>query len=404
VRDTIIYIGGFELPDKNAAAQRVMANAKIFRDLGYNVIFIGFNKSLQRDSRIINTKTVCSGFEAWSVPYPAGKLDWLKQIINPIGLKEIIGKLDTNIHSIICYNYPAIAEYRVKRICKKNNALFIPDVTEWYGTSSNGYVTSLIKWIDTSLRMRVVNFLADGLITTSTYLTEFYISKVNNIVELPTLYDKIALKNNVEFFQKNDQKIKRILYAGNPFSANTSKNSKSGVKERLDKVIALLGKVENKNFILDIYGIDKNRYLEVYPGHADLLYMLNGQIIFNGRRAHSEVINAIANSDFTIFFRDTNRVTKAGFPSKYSESIACGTPVITNLMSNINPYIVQSKNTFLVDIDSTGKSLLDMENILALSDVELQQAKEFCLSDRHFDFRAYIDSVSLFLTKLEKGK
>ena len=29
----IVYIGGFDLPDNNAAAQRVLANAKLFRDV-----------------------------------------------------------------------------------------------------------------------------------------------------------------------------------------------------------------------------------------------------------------------------------------------------------------------------------------------------------------------------------
>lgn len=38
-KGTILYVGGFELPDKNAAAHRVLSNAKIFRELGYNVFF-----------------------------------------------------------------------------------------------------------------------------------------------------------------------------------------------------------------------------------------------------------------------------------------------------------------------------------------------------------------------------
>ncbi|MCK9163882.1 MAG: hypothetical protein M0O93_06000 [Bacteroidales bacterium] len=41
VNKTILYIGGFELPDKNAAAQRVISNGKILRDLGFNVVYIG---------------------------------------------------------------------------------------------------------------------------------------------------------------------------------------------------------------------------------------------------------------------------------------------------------------------------------------------------------------------------
>ena len=38
-KGSIIYIGGFELPDKNAAAHRVLNNAKIIRELGYEVFF-----------------------------------------------------------------------------------------------------------------------------------------------------------------------------------------------------------------------------------------------------------------------------------------------------------------------------------------------------------------------------
>ena len=40
-KKAILYIGGFELPDKNAAAQRVVANGKLFTELGYSVYYIG---------------------------------------------------------------------------------------------------------------------------------------------------------------------------------------------------------------------------------------------------------------------------------------------------------------------------------------------------------------------------
>ena len=44
----ILYVGGFELPDKNAAAHRVLSNGKLLRDLGYEVSFVGItHKSLE---------------------------------------------------------------------------------------------------------------------------------------------------------------------------------------------------------------------------------------------------------------------------------------------------------------------------------------------------------------------
>ena len=43
-KGTIIYMGNFALPDKNAAAHRVMINGKIFKDLGYRVAYLGVTR------------------------------------------------------------------------------------------------------------------------------------------------------------------------------------------------------------------------------------------------------------------------------------------------------------------------------------------------------------------------
>ena len=40
-KGTIIYMGNYELPDKNAAAHRVMNNGKIFTALGYQAAYLG---------------------------------------------------------------------------------------------------------------------------------------------------------------------------------------------------------------------------------------------------------------------------------------------------------------------------------------------------------------------------
>lgn len=44
----ILYVGFFELPDKDAAANRVMNNAKALVDSGHNVIFIDEKKLMYR--------------------------------------------------------------------------------------------------------------------------------------------------------------------------------------------------------------------------------------------------------------------------------------------------------------------------------------------------------------------
>ena len=66
-KGTVFYIGGFELPDKNAAAHRVLNNAKIFRELGFRVIFCGIDQNIEQP---ILEACVVSGFESYPLPYP----------------------------------------------------------------------------------------------------------------------------------------------------------------------------------------------------------------------------------------------------------------------------------------------------------------------------------------------
>ena len=66
---TILYVGGFELPDKNAAAQRVLSVAKIFKSIGYNVIFLGIDKTIDTKISIEETKREYFGFGSWAIPY-----------------------------------------------------------------------------------------------------------------------------------------------------------------------------------------------------------------------------------------------------------------------------------------------------------------------------------------------
>ena len=42
---TVIYVGEFILPDKGAAANRVVSNAKAFREAGVDTVFLGASSS-----------------------------------------------------------------------------------------------------------------------------------------------------------------------------------------------------------------------------------------------------------------------------------------------------------------------------------------------------------------------
>ena len=111
----VLYVGGFELPDLNAAAHRVLANGKILNKLGYEVFYMGISHN--KDCNIDVLKTIESenyGID-YKVKYPNNKIQWFNYLSNISNIVRIIEL--NNINIIIAYNYPALSLYRS---CRQN--------------------------------------------------------------------------------------------------------------------------------------------------------------------------------------------------------------------------------------------------------------------------------------------
>ena len=402
-RKTIVYIGGFELPDKNAAAQRVIANGKILRTLGFNVVYVGIDKTLQPNFNILDTKKNHFGFESWSISYPSSKFEWIKHLTSIRQLKLLFIYYGyENLKAIICYNYPAIAQLKVQSLCRRNKVACVADATEWYGSSGAGFLFKLIKWLDTTLRMRYVHSRADGIITTSNFLSDFYKSSGKPIVELPTLYDKELLDVIPKISRTNHNDIIYFTYAGSPFNASRAKNEKRSIKERMDLVIKLMFSLcqQNIKFELNIYGVTNEDYCGVYLEDISKLEIMKDCVNFHGRKSHAEILTSIKSSNFTVYFRDIDRVTIAGFPSKFAESISCGIPVITNRTSNIDSYIKASEIGVFVELDEEEKWLREISVVLMRGGSAIHKLQQNCEQYVGFDYRTYVSQVGHFFERV----
>ena len=394
-KGTIIYIGGFELPDRNAAAHRVLANGKILRELGYEVVFMGVDSARSVGAELLRHDFF--GFESWSVPYPAGGVAWLKYIL---GLSTILKFLQKSrpakIVGVICYNYPAVAQGRIRLLCQRAGMKMIADATEWYDASAGSLIHRAIKFLDTSLRMHIIHRLADGVITTSKYLTAFYDRRGKATVELPTLFDADKFQSPSP---REDIARKYFIYVGSPFDAGRVNKARSNLKERLDVCIEVFYQLytAGEDFCFEIYGIGADDYLHVFPEHASMLQEMAQCTAFKGRQPNQLVLKRIAECDFSIFFRDETRVTLAGFPSKLAESISCGTPVVSNKMVSLENH-AQSEGLFL---SSRGEELALVKQVMTYSSAEINAIKQRAYHSRTFDYRNYVTKVSEFLAEVE---
>ena len=213
----IVYTGAFELPDCNAAAHRVVSNAKIFRDLGYAVILLGIRKDDDVQEEYIRRDKNHFGFECWNVPYPENFVSWAKYVVGQNSICEFITRHRTKcVVATIFYNYPAIAQLRFAAPIRRHGISYLADSTEWCSASGGGYLFRIVKWADTALRMRFAHKRTDGLLTTSRYLTSLYEQQKKVTLELPTLYDADAFHPPTT---QSTSRRRRFIYVGSPFDS-----------------------------------------------------------------------------------------------------------------------------------------------------------------------------------------
>ena len=368
----ILYVGGFELPDKGAAAIRVMNNAKLFRELGYEVYFLGVHKT----DNPAKVNSIFNGFEYTTFQYPTSLFGWLRYLSVFTSFDEV-ERIKPDL--VILYDCPGLAILKWKRYCQKHGIKVVGDVTEWYMPNGNLVRKNLIA-LDTAIRMKYSHKKLDGVITISRFLYNYY-SQVKRVL-LPPLMDATAYTVSLD-----RPEVLTLVYAG-----NGGKN-----KDRLDNVVRAINLLDNPKLVFKIIGLTKEQYEQMYELKAEDKW---GCIRFMGRLSHDETVNEIKNSHFQIFVRHPNRVATAGFPSKLPESFAIGVPVITNNTSNISEFLKNGDNGFLLQTEEPEEICNVLKQILQMSQNDISIMIKTTKEDRSFDYHTYTEPMRLFLNEI----
>lgn len=363
----ILYIGGFELPDKNAAAQRVMANAKLLKGMGYSITFLGVSKD------VLNAPNNVNDFESLPVPYPTNTKQWVHHIFTFVDSSEILKRKPDYV---VLYNFPAIASLRILRACHKHGIKVIHDLTEW--ESNNKWSPSdIMRKIDINLRMRYCTKKMDGVIAISKFLYEYYKNYTNTILVPPTV-DLQDAKFNRARDLGDSSGITKVVYAGSPGVVAS--------KDRLDYIISEVNSIPNVR--LDIVGQTIEQYRAVFGDNTEI----GNNVFFHGRVSHTEAIRFVCNADFQVLIRDNTLKNNAGFPTKFVESMSCCTPLIATVTSNILDYLEDGVNGFIVSKEHSLREVL--RKVANMSATEKQKMKEACRACECFDYRSYRSEFS----------
>lgn len=388
----IIYLGAFRLPNYDAAAPRVINNAKIMQMCGHQVTFISWGGKYRESDLCTDGKYRIEGMEyiITNELDPQGSLleKFSKLLHRGDKSVKLLDDMSNKPDLIVMYNAGYGWTKRMLKFCKQHNIKLANDITEWYANNELHFWDILpYHYNMTRLQRKVKN-----KICISSYLDKYY-SESNNLL-LPPLCDpsESKWKANVE-----DDRIKpfdgiTLIYAGNPAK-----------KDCVHSVINVVNKlaIEGKAIRFIILGTTRDSYLNRYASLLELKD-LHKNILFLGRVSQDLIPAYYKKADFMVLLREPTRKSMAGFPTKFAESMTAGVPVIANATSDLDKYISNGKTGFIVE-DMKAKSLeKTLTDVLAMSRLHIDSMKQNTQScNDAFNYAGRKVEMKMFLEKID---
>ncbi|MBK6415658.1 glycosyltransferase [Thermomonas sp.] len=212
------------------------------------------------------------------------------------------------------------------------------------------------------------------MIAISRYLADYYRGRGLPVAIVPPTTSAIAAGD-----WQPDATL-RLCYAGSPGSH----------KDDLGTVLQAVARLADEGAAvrLDVAGPE--------PAHVAALLGLDACAGIPWLHAHGMLPQAavgqlVGKADFTVLVREDRRQSNAGFPTKFVESFAAGTPVIANLTSDLGQHLRDGETGLACasnDVDSLAATL---RRALALDVDAKRRMRAACLAHAEAAFhpRAY---------------
>ena len=373
----VLYLGRFGLPE-SAAGIRVYRIAKLLSACGCRVRFGCYGSRYSKAAEIFDGYAYNFLIAHRGVGRMLNAADLYCDLIKYRFARQLIQTYQPDM--VILYNPTCHIANMVRRYCRKLGISVVVDVTEWYEIAHCQKGEKVVaRSVDK--RIRTIDSKMDGIIAISPYLADYYRKMGQRVYEIPPMMMEIG-RGDYSRSCSEDGALLTIVYAGLP-----------GRKDQLDQVLCAVEEInrDRVKIHLDVVGVSAENGT---PG-----------ICFYGRLPHDKAVDVVRKADFSVLFRENLRYAKAGFSTKFSESMSLGVPLICNSVGGCDALISSMQNGIVVE-DGSIETIRDcLLNLLEQPDTVLENMKKGAiqLAAEHFSFEVNQKTVNNMLADLIKG-
>lgn len=364
-------------PSGDAGAIRQHSFAKMFEYLGFSVLVVGYGEST--NGKLIEYDGIRY------ISFRTKSKNIVFRILNRIvfGLRTIkfLKQYACDADAIMVVDTLPYAFNLIRRFASDVNSILIHDSVEWY--SPEEYANGK-KNIQFRLKEKTnCEVIGKGwrVIAISRFLHEHFSRKADKTIRIPVIMDIEHIPFSI--CNKNDKIV--FLYAGNP-----------GLKDNLKDIIfgfSLLSKEQLEQVELRIIGVSKFQLFNECGVDVKAFEEIQESLKIYGRISRDNVIDQVMSADYTILLRHSKlRYAKAGFPTKIVESLACGTPPMCNLSSDLAEYLEDGKNSVIIN----GETPIAVKEAIMKAISYKEENVNLRLKARktaevYFDYHCYLD-------------
>lgn len=369
MKKTVLYLGRFG-SEKTASGIRVRMISAILRNIGYNVVLIS-NSSEGTSSENTDEE---SEFTFLRVPYREKKRCSFENMIDVLFgsyefkyFKGIYNKYKPS--AVILYNETSTICDLVTKYVHANGGSVFADVTEWYELISlRNSIAGALLTRKVDKRIRASDYKLDGVIAISDFFFNYYKEKKVTVVRIPPIFDEEAFAKHITLSCNKAMNPLRIVYAGSP-----------GTKDILLPVFDAIKEIndgDSGSIIFDIYGMTSGQISAMWKEERS---PEECGIIGHGVADHERVLSEVSKAHYSILLRHNKLYAKAGYSTKFAESLLLGTPVICNRIGGTDSDIIPGENGYLIDSASKEALIPLLRKLLYFQIDEYRRLRETTL-------------------------